>query len=155
MGFSTILLQGHASITSVGDIYTRVMIGCQYLAMFAALIAGFRIFQRWNKGEDIESSLLNWFFGLLFVPFVIQAVSSQIVNKGWSDSESPDYTLGFVVADTASVIFALGIIVAVVGLIRIYSKFQNGDDDIPIFFLKWLGSLVFLSVMFGFVKIIK
>ena len=153
MVFTTILLQGHASVTSVGDVFTRVMIGCQYLAMFASLIAGCRIFQRWNRGEDIESGLINWFFGLLFVPFIILAVRSVIVSHGWSDTESPDYTMGYVVGDTAAVIVAMGIIVAVVGLIRIYIKFQNGDDDIPLFFLKWLGSLVFLFSMYGLVKI--
>lgn len=41
----------------------------------------------------------------------------------------------------------LGIVVAIIGLIRVFQKFRRGDDDLYEFMFKWFGSLAFLFLM--------
>ena len=36
---------------------------------------------------------------------------------------------------------------AIIGLIRVFQKFQRGDDDLYQFMFKWFGSLAFLFLM--------
>lgn len=139
------------ALTDVGDIYTRVLKTCTYLAMFAALIAGFRIYTRWNRGEDIEQGLLNWFFALVLVPLIIKGV--DLITSG-TDDLSPDWYAGLLFNDAAALVIGIGIIVAILGLIRIYMKVRNGDDGIGEFFFKWLGSLIFLMSMYGLITAI-
>ena len=39
-----------------------------------------------------------------------------------------------------------GVIVSIVSLIRIYTKYTDGEDIVPMVY-QWVGSLLFLSVM--------
>ena len=39
---------------------------CMYLTATASVIAGFRIFQRWNRGDDVRTGgciMADWFAG--------------------------------------------------------------------------------------------
>lgn len=47
----------------------------QAITMIIAIVVGFRIYRKWNGGEDIEESLYHWFFGLLSTTIAIELVT--------------------------------------------------------------------------------
>jgi uncharacterized membrane protein len=123
-----------------------------WLSAFAAVVAGFRIYQRWNKGDDIEQSVIIWMTGIAACGGAIALVDRFIMSGalsssfGGSDYLAQQYTAGLAIESARAALW-LGVIVAIIGLIRVYQKFQRGDEDIYEFMLKWFGSLVFLFLM--------
>jgi hypothetical protein len=132
---------------------------CMWLTATAAVIAGFRLFQRWNRGDDIEQAAVLWLTGLLVAPGVILLVKRFIVSGSFSQNTNGINGSGDYVAAGAAQALAYetfwaalvaGLVVALVGLISILQKFQRGDDDLYEYMAKWAGSIVFLF-SFGYV----
>lgn len=132
---------------------------CMYLTATAGAIAGFRIFQRWNRGDDIEQAAVLWLTGLLVAPGIILIVQRFIISGSLSQNTngvagSGDYSAKIAAQSLAYETFwaalVAGIVVAIVGLINVLQKFQRGDDDLYEYMAKWAGSIVFLF-SFGYI----
>ena len=117
---------------------------------FSGLIAGMRIYQGMQRGEDFEAPAIRWLVGLAGASALVYAVESFIYNdsSSWASSGSAPHFLALsYAAEAHQAALYLGIGMAIFGLIRVYSKFQKGDNDIYEFMLKWFGSLMFLFMM--------
>ena len=128
------------------DIYATIRNTCLLLAAAASVVAGFRIYQRWNRGDDVETALLSWLGGLGFVGLADHAVKSIIVGGTYAffTAESGARLLS---NGILGLCYVIGVIVAILGLINIVNKFRAGEDDIYPYMLKWAGSLLFLFSM--------
>lgn len=126
--------------------YTIVKASCIYLSVIASLIAGFRIYQKMNRGEDVELPLFLWFGSLVAVGIVVLAVDTFIVPPAGGQiaaTSVPSLLLGYAY-ETHHLVVMLGVVVAILGLIRIYNKVRNGDEDVYDYLIRWFGSLMFL-----------
>ncbi len=47
----------------------------QAITMIIAIVVGFRIYRKWNGGEDIEENLYCWFFGLLSTTIAVELIT--------------------------------------------------------------------------------
>ncbi|MBO0931863.1 DUF4134 family protein [Fibrella aquatilis] len=123
-----------------------------WLCALAAIIAGYRIYQQWNRGEDVEGPLVLWLTSIAFCGGVVFLVDRFILSGafsssfGGSDYMAQVYTQSMVVESSRAALL-LGIVVAIIGLIRVFQKFRRGDDDLYDFMFKWFGSLAFLFLM--------
>lgn len=141
------------------DMFNVAVSICMYLTATAAVIAGFRIFQRWNRGDDVEQAAVLWLTGLLIAPGIILLIQRFILSGSFSENNNGVAGSGDFIAKTAAQSLAYetfwaalvsGIVVAIVGLINVLQKFQRGDDDLYEFMVKWAGSVVFLF-SFGYI----
>ena len=116
----------------------------------SGLIAGMRIYQGMQRGEDFEAPAIRWLVGLAGASALVYAVESFIYNDSgsWARSGSAPHFLALsYAAEAHQAALYLGLAMAIFGLIRVYGKFQKGDNDIYEFMLKWFGSLMFLFMM--------
>ena len=126
--------------------YNVVKASCIYISVIASLIAGFRIYQKWNRGEDVETALFLWVGSLVAVGIIVLAVDTFIVPTSGgqiSATAVPGLLLGYAY-ETHHLVVMLGVIVAILGLIKIYNKVRNGDEDTYDYMIRWFGSLMFL-----------
>lgn len=128
------------------DIYFIIRNTCLLLAATASVIAGFRIYQRWNRGDDVETSLLTWLGGLGFVGLADHAIKSIIFDGAYT-AFSAGSGARLLSNGALGLCYVIGVIVAILGLINIVNKFRAGEDDIYPYMLKWAGSLLFLFSM--------
>ena len=116
----------------------------------SGLIAGMRIYQGMQRGEDFEVPAIRWLVGLAGASALVYAVESFIYNDSgsWASSGSAPHFLALsYAAEAHQAALYIGLAMAIFGLIRVYGKFQKGDNDIYEFMLKWFGSLMFLFMM--------
>lgn len=120
---------------------------CLSLAAAAAVIAGLRLFQKWNRGEEVEGMIFIWLIGILFAGGIVVMVDNFIVGGAYVFFTGISGTAEGLSIELyqASLLFGIGI--TIVGVIKIYRKFQNGEEDIYEYMLKWFGSLLFLFSM--------
>jgi hypothetical protein len=136
-------------MNELNGIYDEIRLICISLLAIAAVIGGIRIFQRWNQGQEgVESSLIHWFGALATSYGLVELVDFGIKSPfGYVGSDNA----AGVIRDAAPEVYQagiyLGIVFTVVGIIRVFIKVQNGDEDIYEFALKWLGSLMFLFLI--------
>lgn len=123
-----------------------------WLCALAAIVAGYRIYHQWNRGEDVEGPLVLWLTSISFCGGVVFLVDRFILSGafsssfGGSDYMAQIYTQSMVVESSRAALL-LGIVVTIIGLIRVFQKFRRGDDDLYDFMFKWFGSLAFLFLM--------
>lgn len=123
-----------------------------WLCALAAVIAGFRIYRNWNRGEDVEGPLVLWLTSIAFCGGAAYAVDRFILSGafsssfGGSDYLAQQYTQSMAIEGNRAALL-LGVVMAIIGLIRVFQKFRRGDDDLYEFMFKWFGSLAFLFLM--------
>lgn len=120
---------------------------CLSLAAAAAVIAGLRLFQKWNRGEEVEGMIFIWLIGILFAGGIIVMVDNFIVGGAYVFFTGISGTAEGISIELYQASLLLGIVITIVGVIKIYRKFQNGEEDIYEYMLKWFGSLLFLFSM--------
>ena len=120
---------------------------CLSLTAAAAVIAGLRLFQKWNRGEEVEGMIFIWLIGILFAGGIVVMVDNFIVGGAYVFFTGISGTAGGLSIELYQASLLLGIIITIVGIIKIYRKFQNGEEDIYEYMLKWFGSLLFLFSM--------
>ncbi|MBB3841881.1 hypothetical protein FHS57_005910 [Runella defluvii] len=120
---------------------------CLSLAAAAAVIAGLRLFQKWNRGEEVEGMIFIWLIGILFAGGIVVMVDNFIVGGAYVFFTGISGTAEGLSIELYQASLLLGIVITIVGIIKIYRKFQNGEEDIYEYMLKWFGSLVFLFSM--------
>ncbi|AEI52027.1 MULTISPECIES: DUF4134 family protein [Runella] len=120
---------------------------CLSLAAAAAVIAGLRLFQKWNRGEEVEGMIFIWLIGILFAGGIVVMVDNFIVGGAYVFFTGISGTAEGLSIEIYQASLLLGIVITIVGVIKIYRKFQNGEEDIYEYMLKWFGSLLFLFSM--------
>ena len=120
---------------------------CLSLAAAAAVVAGLRLFQKWNRGEEVEGMIFIWLIGILFAGGIVVMVDNFIVGGAYVFFTGISGTAEGLSIELYQASLLLGIVITIVGIIKIYRKFQNGEEDIYEYLLKWFGSLVFLFSM--------
>lgn len=120
---------------------------CLSLAAAAAVIAGLRLFQKWNRGEEVEGMIFIWLIGILFAGGIVVMVDNFIVGGAYVFFTGISGTAEGLSIELYQASLLLGIVITIVGVIKIYRKFQNGEEDIYEYMLKWFGSLLFLFSM--------
>lgn len=123
-----------------------------WLCAFAAVVAGFRIYQNWNRGDDVEGPVVRWLTSIACCGGMVYGVDRFILSGafsssfGGSDYLAQQYTQSMAIEGSRAALL-LGIVVAIIGLIRVFQKFRRGDDDLYEFMFRWFGSLAFLFLM--------
>lgn len=120
---------------------------CLSLAAAAAVIAGLRLFQKWNRGEEVEGMIFIWLIGILFAGGIVVMIDNFIVGGAYVFFTGISGTAEGLSIELYQASLLLGIVITIVGVIKIYRKFQNGEEDIYEYMLKWFGSLLFLFSM--------
>lgn len=120
---------------------------CLSLTAAAAVIAGLRLFQKWNRGEEVEGMIFIWLIGILFAGGIVAMVDNFIVGGAYVFFTGISGTAEGLSIELYQASLLLGIVITIVGIIKIYRKFQNGEEDIYEYMLKWFGSLLFLFSM--------
>lgn len=119
-----------------------------FAAAAAGVIGGFKIYQKWNRGEEVIPLILAWCFGLGMVQVIIWAVSTYIVNGSYK-SVSPQAGAESVAIETHNAALIIGVAIAIFSVVKLYQKYTSGDDITELIF-KWLGALLFLFT-FGYI----
>ncbi|HEV7347390.1 DUF4134 family protein [Telluribacter sp.] len=120
------------------------------LIAVAGLLSGVRIYQGMQKGEDFEGPVIRWLGGLVGASALVYAVEAFIYTdgEGWASAgTAPHFVAAAYASEAHQAALYLGLMMAVLGLIRVYRKFRDGDEDVYEFMLKWFGSLMFLFMM--------
>lgn len=126
--------------------YIQIRLIMLTLIGVASLIAGIRLYQQMQKGEEFESPAIRWFMGLVVSVGFIGAVDALIMRNSGGLGAAHFFGLSYA-NELYQAALLFGVAVAVIGLVRVYKKFRDGDDDTYDFMVKWFGSLLFLFLM--------
>ena len=88
-----------------------------------------------------------WLIGILFAGGIVVMVDNFIVGGAYVFFTGISGTAEGLSIELYQASLLLGIVITIVGVIKIYRKFQNGEEDIYEYMLKWFGSLLFLFSM--------
>lgn len=108
----------------------------------AAIASGFRIYQKWNRGESVIPLVFTWVGGMVIAVGLNQMIYSLIL-MGDAVNYSPVGSAITFAKDMHSAAIAVGIVVAIIAVIHIYYKYTSGDDVTELVY-RWVGSLFFL-----------
>lgn len=83
----------------------------------------------------------------------VVAFTNQVMAQSWGDlgagqdalSDAQD-ELATYVDPVGNIVMIIGGIVGLIGAIRVYSKWQNGDQDVTKSLMGWVGSSLFLVI---------
>jgi hypothetical protein len=120
------------------------------LIAVAGLISGIRIYQGMQRGDDFEGPALRWLGGLVGASALVYAVEAFLYTDGagWASAgTSPHFVAVAYASEAHQAVLYIGLMLGILGLIRVYRKFRDGDEDIYEFMLKWFGSIMFLFMM--------
>ena len=77
---------------------------------------------------------------------VFNSLMAQNPGAGVTGLTTAETNLRTYVDPVCNIVMVIGGIVGLVGAIRVFSKWQNGDQDVTKSLMAWLGSCVFLVV---------
>jgi hypothetical protein len=77
---------------------------------------------------------------------LLNSVMAQNPGAGVTGLTTAETSLRTYVDPVCNIVMVIGGIVGLVGAIRVFSKWQNGDQDVTKSLMAWLGSCVFLVV---------
>ena len=77
---------------------------------------------------------------------MLNSVMAQNPGAGVTGLTTAETNLRTYVDPVCNIVMVIGGIVGLVGAIRVFSKWQNGDQDVTKSLMAWLGSCVFLVV---------
>ncbi|SEJ74563.1 protein of unknown function [Dyadobacter sp. SG02] len=118
------------------------------LIAVCSLIAGMRIYQSVQRGDEFEAPAIRWGLGLVLTVVFFYAVDTFIYNSSDISNAGAIHFTGFTYAGEAyQAAMVFGLVIAITGIFKVYRKFRDGDDDVYDFMLKWFGSLMFLFMM--------
>lgn len=141
MIFNSILLQvaDLVKLRTFIDILMNVGIGV------AGLLAGYRIFQAFNRGEDVTADIIRWVGGL-FLGYSVYSLAAYFLFARQFDSGN--YLSPGIFIEFGNDIWIYGLyiggLITLIGFIRLYNKYMKGEDDLYEFSLRWFGSILFL-----------
>lgn len=129
-------------------LYTTVKSTCLFTSVIAGVYGGFKIFQKWNRGELVLPLIFAWVFGLSLVNIVLYMVDTFIVS-GTYKNLNPSSGAKELSIESYQVALVVGVIISVFSVVKIYQKYTDGEDVYDLIY-KWLGALFFLF-FFGYV----
>lgn len=100
-----------------------------------------------NRKQILMKNFLTFVFGVL-------AASPMLAGGGSAAIGSAASEISGYMTELKTLIYAIGAIVGVVGGIRIYNKWVNGDQDINKEIVGWGGAAVFLLLVPTFIEAI-
>ena len=77
---------------------------------------------------------------------MLNSVMAQNPGAGVTGLTTAETSLRTYVDPVCNIVMVIGGIVGLVGAIRVFSKWQNGDQNVTKSLMAWLGSCVFLVV---------
>lgn len=77
---------------------------------------------------------------------MLNELIAQNPGAGLTGLSTAEQNLRDYVDPVCSIVMVIGGLVGLVGSIRVFSKWQNGDQDVTKSLMAWLGSCVFLVV---------
>ena len=102
--------------------------------------------QKFNKSSLAKKALMLGILTLAFTPVFATGINGAMTTA--------TTTLTGSVSTLKTLIYAIGVIVGIVGGLRIYNKWTNGDQDINKEVVGWGGACLFLFVAPTFVDAI-
>lgn len=132
------------------DLYGTIYNACIALSAAASVVGGYKVYSRWNTGEDVMPALSAWLLGLVAALILLWAPGALIMpDNAVTTTYAPATVIGWLAQEVYEVCLIVGVIMAIVGSFRIYKQFNAGEDiHEPI--MKWVGSIFFLF-FFGYV----
>lgn len=85
----------------------------------------------------------------LFALFVNQTLLAQKAGEGFTDA-TKQVTTFFNLGIT--LMYAIGALVGIIGAVKVYNKWNSGDQDTGKVAASWLGSCIFLVVVATILK---
>lgn len=129
-------------------LYATIKSTCLFASAIAGVYGGFKIYQKWNRGEVVLPLIFAWIFGLVLVNIVIYLVDAIIVSGSYK-SISPSGGAKELSIESYQVGLVVGVIISVFSVVKIYQKYTDGEEVYDLIY-KWLGALFFLF-FFGYV----
>lgn len=111
----------------------------------AAIVAGFRIYMKWNRGEFVTHLIFSWIVGILAVGALTYAVNVYIYGGGLRGGLAVGW-VDMLKYEIYEAVMLFGIVVSIVSVIRIYYRYNEGEDIVPLIY-QWVGAVLFLSVI--------
>lgn len=124
------------------ELYTIARTTALYASALAAIGAGFKIYQKWNRGEPVIPLIFTWILGMIVAVGLLQMINTFIYGGSiYAQNIAPSTILLAQEMHSASIV--VGIVVAIIAVIHIYYKYNSGDDVTELVY-RWVGSLFFL-----------
>lgn len=126
-------------------IYYDVVKILLFASACVGVIGGFKIYEKWNRGEEVVPLIFSWVLGLSLVNIIFYMVGNYIVSGGYKSTtiQAGANELSKELYESSLII---GVVISIFSIVRIYQKHTDGEDVYGILY-KWLGSLIFLFVM--------
>jgi TRAP-type C4-dicarboxylate transport system permease small subunit len=126
----------------MGTIYNTIRDTFIYASAIAAIMGGFNIFQKWNRGEEVKPLIFGWLYGIVLTNTLVWAVGTFIVGGGLIFT-TPQGIAKDIGLQIYSACLIIGLIISIVSLIDIYKKYTDGEEITGLLF-RWIGSILFL-----------
>ncbi|WP_198174955.1 DUF4134 family protein [Spirosoma arboris] len=76
--------------------------------------------------------------------FMTTLANSQATGNGAAALSTTATTIRSYATAAQTIILALGVVIGLIGAVRVYSKFHNGDPDTQKAVMSWFGAALFL-----------
>ena len=113
-----------------------------YATAFAGVVAGFKIYNRWQNGQPVVSLIGSWVVSLIVAVAFLKLIKTFVVG-GAMMSWSINARAVELAQEMHSFTIVAGVILAIAAVINIYKKYTDGEDVIERI-VRWVGSLFFL-----------
>jgi hypothetical protein len=103
--------------------------------------------KKWNgkfKGKSLKASALA-----VLLMIVDQVANAQSGNSGIQEANTQVRSY---FTDGTNLMYAIGAILGLIGAIKVYSKWNAGDQDTSKVAAAWFGSCIFLVVVATIIK---
>lgn len=130
------------------SLYQIIYSVCLSLTAAAAVIGGYKVYAKWNRGEEVMPSLSAWLLGLIVAVVLLNVGDMIKAGSLLTTGTNPQYIANDFAVEVFELALILGVITAIVGTIRIYRQYNDGED-VHDSIIKWVGSIFFLF-FFGY-----
>ncbi len=124
------------------DLYSIARTVALYATALAAVVAGFKIYHKWNRGEPVIPLIFTWVLSIIIAVGLLQMIGTFIYGGAiYASNLAPSTVLLAQEAHSAAIV--VGVVVAIVAVIHIYYRYNSGDDVTELVY-RWVGSIFFL-----------
>lgn len=124
------------------ELYTIARTVALYATALASVVAGFKIYHKWNRGEQVTPLIFTWILGIIIAVGLLQMIGTFIYGGAiFSQNLAPSTVL--LAQETHSAAIVMGVAIAIVAVIHIYYRYNSGDDVTELVY-RWVGSIFFL-----------
>jgi hypothetical protein len=135
-------------IFKMNTLYGLIKSTALFATAAAGVVGGFKIYQKWGRGEEVVPLILAWIFGLGMVQVIFWAVGYYIVGGAYK-GVNPKTGAESIAIESHNAVLIVGVAISIFSVVKIYQKYINGEDVIDLIY-KWLGALIFLF-LFGYI----